>query len=89
MAKRKNKNPFVTYSEKEVALAESQYFVLHFGEELVSKGGYFFFTKDDINKLYRKTLKKLIDITKTGDNRNKKHALKMIAELVIRPMRLH
>lgn len=89
MAKKKKKSSFVTYSEKEVALAESQYFVLHFGKGLVSKDDYFFFTKDEVNKLYRKTLRKLIKITETGDNKNKKHALKMIAELVIRPMRLH
>lgn len=89
MAKRKKKNPFVTYSEKEVALAESQYFVLHFGKGLVTREGYFFFTKEDVEKLYRQTLKKLILKMKTGDSRNKKHALKMIAELVIRPMRLH
>lgn len=88
MAKRK-KSPFVTYSEKEVALAESQYFVLHFGKGLVTVDDYFFFTKEDVEKLYKKTLRRLVKITKTGDAKNKKHALKMIAQLMIRPMRLH
>lgn len=86
---KKKKSAFVTYSEKEIREVESEYFILHFGRGLVTREDYFFFNRDDVEELYETTLKRLIKITRTGDNKNKKHALKMIAELIIRPLRIH
>lgn len=83
------KPSYVGYSEEDVAIMEAHYFVLQFGGDFMSKGGTFLFTKKEIAKLYKRTLKNLMGVIVNGSDKDKKHAMQLMSELTIQPMRLH
>jgi hypothetical protein len=87
MAKKKRLYP--AYEMEEVRDMESNYFCIQFGEDFMCEDGHHLFTKNEISILYNRTLKNLRDIISKGSDKDRKHALKLIGGLIVRPMRLH
>ena len=85
----KKKSNYVGYSEEDVVIMERNYFLLQFGNDFMAEEGSFLFTKIEIDKLYKRTLNNLMEIIANGSEKDRKHAMKLIGELTIRPMRLH
>ena len=85
----KDKYPFVGYTQEEVKRMEENYFVLQLGGDFVLEDDYYLFTKGEVSKLHKNMLKKLNDIIKDGNEKDRNYALDLICGLAIKPMRLH
>lgn len=85
----KKKTSYIGYSEEDVTAMENYYFVLQFGNDFMNEDHSYFFTKKEVSKLYNRTLKNLMGVVNNGSDKDRKHAIKLIAGLVVSPMRLH
>jgi hypothetical protein len=83
------KTAYIGYSEEDVRKMENGFFVLQLGGDFVFEDGFYLFTKNEINKLYSKTLKDILGIIKNGSEKDRAYALNLIPGLLILPMRLH
>lgn len=85
----KNKSPYLGYTEEEVARMEAGYFTLRFGGDFMLEDNFYVFTKKEVSKLHKDTLRSLTKIVLDGNDKDRAYALELIAGLVIQPMRLH
>ncbi len=83
------KSPFRGYSLNEVSRMESGYYVLQFGGDFLTEDHSYLFTRSEVIKLYNSTLKDLVDIIESGDEKERLYALDLIPKLIATPMRLH
>ena len=85
----KKQSAYIGYSTEEVCKIENAFYCLQFGGDFLSEEGCYLFTRNEISKLYNKTLKDLVDIVYDGSQKDSKYALNLICGLIVRPMRLH
>ena len=85
----KKKTPFIGYTLEEVNEMERGYFCLVLGGDFVRDDNYYVFTKKEVSKLYKDTLRNLVDLIRDGNEKDKKFARDLIGGLTIKPMRLH
>lgn len=85
----KKNSPYIEYTLREVKNMEENYFILLFGGDCFVEDGYYLFTKAEVEKLYKTTLKDLMGIIADGNEKDRNYALGLIAGLTIKPMRLH
>lgn len=85
----KKKQPYAGYSELDVTIMEGNYYILQFGNDFMSREGSFLFTKKEMTRLYKRTVKNLMGIIANGSPKDRKHALKLMSQLIVQPMRLH
>lgn len=86
---KKKKSSYVGYTEPEVYRMENNYFCIQFGGDFLAEDGVYLFTKSEASRAYKATLEDLLDIVETGSEKDRKYALELIANFVVRPMRLH
>lgn len=85
----KNNSPYVTYTLAEIKTLEENYFILLFGRDCFVEEDYFLFTKKEVERLYKITLKDLSGIVADGNEKDRNYALDLIAGLAIKPLRFH
>ena len=83
------KTAYIGYSEEDIRKMENGFFTLQLGGDFVFEDGFYVFTKSEINRLYNKTLKYLLDIVDKGNEKDRIYALDLISKLIVLPMRLH
>lgn len=84
----KNKGPFKSYSIEDVKEAESNSFVIQFGQDFFSEDGDFVFTAPQAEKHYNKLLTNIIKMLNEGTEKQRRHALNCLARLEVRPLRI-
>lgn len=85
----KKKSPFSGYTEEQVKTMENNYFCLVMGGDFVSRDSYYLFTRAEVSKLHKDTLKNLVSIAEDGEEKDRIYAMDLICGLKIQPMRLH
>lgn len=79
----------ISYSEEEANKIEATLFCFVMGGDFVTDGHDYMFTKNEVQILYNKYIKDLIDTVRDGDEKDKKYALDLISGLQINPIRFH
>jgi len=82
------KFPYLGYTEKELKVMESYYF-LQLGGDFVQSDDICTFTQKEITKLYNETLRDLVKLTEDGSEKDARYALDLIRSLRVVPVRLH
>lgn len=83
------KSAFRGYSEDEVRTMENGYYILNFGGDFILENGFYLFTEKEATKLHRDTLRKVMDVVKNGNEKDKAYARDLLGKLIVQPMRLH
>lgn len=81
--------PYVGYTEAELKNLESKYFTLIFGGDFVIEDEIAVFTKSEVQKLYKRYAKDLINIVNDGDAKDRNYAMDLLSSMTIKPVRIH
>lgn len=81
--------PYVGYTEDELKNLESNYFTLVMGGDFVIADDIAVFTKSEVQKLYKKYSKDLINIVNDGDAKDRNYAMDLLSSMTIKPVRIH
>lgn len=85
----KTKNPFVTFTQNQVAIIEASCYTIQTGLDFYTHDSHFIFNEKMANKHYNKILKELRVTIKYGTPKEKYSALTCIANLRVEPVRIH
>lgn len=90
MAKKKKiQSAFVTFTEEQVAHAESVLFVVQVGTDFYKSNQSYTFHKRAAIVNYNKVFKELLDMIDGGNKKERQQANMMLQNLHIHPLKLH
>lgn len=88
--KKKRKDPFVNYTTEQIFISESMLFVIQMGKDVFEDHeGQWFFVEKTVKKHYNRILVELMDNLYHGDKKQQKHAMKLMENFKILPLRMH
>lgn len=82
------KNPFLGFSEGEVASAEASYYTIQIGDDLFFHKGKFVFNKRSAIIFYNRIINSLLHDLNNGTDNERKRAKKEIQKVLVRPLRV-
>lgn len=88
MARNKN-NPYINMTLEEVADAESKFFYIQVGDEVVEYDGRLTFSKKRAENLFYELRNSLSHMIKEGDSEEQTTALDGLKNFHIHPLRIH
>ena len=89
MAKKRKKNPFVTYALEDILRTEENRYVIQVGYDLFATDTRQTFSKDMAEHYYMTSLEALTHQLKTGNKKDKKTVKDIFKNFRILPLRFH
>ena len=83
------KSPYISFSLDDVAKIERTFYTINFGGDFLVHDNSHLFTQREAIKIYNTTMKDLLGIVRSGNEKDRIYALDLMWSTIIQPLKLH